>query len=580
MQTWIRWSESEEPPAGAGEVWITAGGLVRGGAGWVRAAGAPVPAEEILRRGPAIDELAQRRNALQAEQAEMGETLARLKDELEKLDERHTGEARSLDDLNRRAGVAERRLSEHDLELRILAGERERVAARVRDLEEQVAETQHDLEWLAVRREMLRRRERHADTELQRLRGLVADLEQEREARQGDVGQLRLEAMRWEGTRREVETEAVRLEEELQRLATALEELQEEESRCHLEEEEAARELDRLTREMETLIRDRESRVKHLEEHRGRRTRLQDELMGLEKETRSLRSDLSRVQDTLREREVRLAQIRGEREQVRQGILQEHKLDLDQPLPDPLPWSEEDQQLDEGALESALQELRIKIDQLGPVNLLAISDYDEKKERVGFLRGQRDDLETARNSLLEAIEKINQRARDLFLETFGRVQEHFQGTFESLFPGGEARLVLAEDDPLEADIDIQARPRGKKLESIRLLSTGERTLTATALLFALYLVKPSPFCILDEVDAPLDDANTARFVGMLQHFSDRTQFVLITHNKRTMEAVDVLYGVTMEEPGISKVVSVRLREARALSEVSAKAGVSAPGPGA
>jgi chromosome segregation protein len=300
--------------------------------------------------------------------------------------------------------------------------------------------------------------------------------------------------------------------------------------------------------------------------------------MGLEKAARALRSDLTRIQDTLRDREVRLTQLRAEKEQVRRGIQQEYQFDLAAGLPDPRPWSEEREQLEDEILEGELRELRQKMDQLGPVNILAISDYDTKKERVVFLRNQTKDLETAKASLLQAIETINKRARELFLETFRQVQEHFQGTFQSLFPGGEARLVLADDDPLEAEIDVQARPRGKRLESIRLLSTGERALTATALLFALYLVKPSPFCILDEVDAPLDDANTERFVGMLRHFSDRTQFVVITHNKITMEAADVLYGITMEELGISKVVSVRLREAQEFATVAgAEASVSDAG---
>jgi len=159
-------------------------------------------------------------------------------------------------------------------------------------------------------------------------------------------------------------------------------------------------------------------------------------------------------------------------------------------------------------------------------------------------------------------------ARRLFEETFTQVQENFATTFATLFPGGEAHLRLSGPDPLEADIEIMARPRGKRLSSINLLSSGERALTATALLFGLYLVKPSPFCVLDELDAPLDDANIDRFLALLKSFSNRTQFIVITHSKRTMEVADALYGVTMQEPGISKIVSVRLEAGELVAEDS------------
>ncbi len=204
--------------------------------------------------------------------------------------------------------------------------------------------------------------------------------------------------------------------------------------------------------------------------------------------------------------------------------------------------------------------LREKLLSLGPVNFLAVEEFTKQKERLFFHRQQQDDLTKARNDLLQAIQRINETAGTMFRETFDAARVHFRSTFEFLFPGGEADITLTGEDPLEAAIEVTARPRGKKLEAIRLLSTGERALTAIALLFGLYLVRPSPFCILDELDAPLDDANIGRFVTLLRHFSERTQFVVITHNKRTMEASDRLYGVTMQQVGISKIVSVRLSE--------------------
>jgi chromosome segregation protein len=219
--------------------------------------------------------------------------------------------------------------------------------------------------------------------------------------------------------------------------------------------------------------------------------------------------------------------------------------------------------------EARLRYLEEKLRSLGPVNLLAVQDYEERRQRLGFLNGQRKDLEDARQQLLEAIEKINATASELFLQTFEQVNKNFIQVFTSLFEGGEAALVLTGEDPLEAEIEILARPRGKKPQSLSLLSGGEKALTAIALLFAIYLVKPSPFCILDEVDAPLDDANIDRFVGLLREFAVKTQFIVVTHNKKTMEVADCLYGVTMEEPGVSKLVSVRWNRERPAAEADA-----------
>src|SRR5690606_4861533 len=208
-----------------------------------------------------------------------------------------------------------------------------------------------------------------------------------------------------------------------------------------------------------------------------------------------------------------------------------------------------------------LQTVVTDIERLGPINMLAMEEYDEESKRLEFLTTQRDDLMKARDDLQQAIREINKTAKDLFNETFTAIRENFQTTFQTLFEGGECDIRLEDsEDPLESPIDISASPRGKRTQRIHLLSGGERALTALALLFAIYLVKPSPFCVLDEVDAPLDEANIGRFIGMLQTFKERTQFVVITHHPRTMEAADWLYGVTMEEPGISSIVGVKLDE--------------------
>ena len=213
-------------------------------------------------------------------------------------------------------------------------------------------------------------------------------------------------------------------------------------------------------------------------------------------------------------------------------------------------------------LQRELEDLIVALDRLGPVNMLAVEEHEEESERLDFLTEQRADLVEARNDLRSAIREINKTATDLFTGTFDQIRENFRATFLRLFEGGEADIWLQDpDDPLESPIEIHASPRGKKTQRIDLLSGGERALTALSLLFGIYLVKPSPFCVLDEVDAPLDENNIGRFIRLLQDFKVQTQFVVITHNPRTIEAADWIYGVTMEEPGVSTIVGVKLQEA-------------------
>jgi len=206
--------------------------------------------------------------------------------------------------------------------------------------------------------------------------------------------------------------------------------------------------------------------------------------------------------------------------------------------------------------------LKQQIKNLGPINLLAYSEYEEERGRFEFLNKQRNDLIESEKDIVKTIEEININAQTLFMDTFEKIRTNFINIFRGLFnPGDEADLRLEENaDPLEGKIEIIAKPKGKRPTSIELLSGGEKTLTAIALLFAIYLVKPSPFCILDEIDAPLDDANIDRFTKIIHDFSKDTQFIVVTHNKRTMEAASTLYGVTMQEEGISKLVSVRFNE--------------------
>ena len=224
------------------------------------------------------------------------------------------------------------------------------------------------------------------------------------------------------------------------------------------------------------------------------------------------------------------------------------------------------------AEEQALRDLRGQLERMGEINLTAIEEHQEVSERHRFLAGQKADLESSLKALRDAIARIDRTSRERFARTFEVVNERFQRVFPRLFGGGRATLHLTEAEAGgEPGVEIVAQPPGKKLQSVTLLSGGEKALTAVALIFAIFLIKPTPFCLLDEVDAPLDEGNVGRYNELLREMSKQSQFILITHNKRTMEVVDTLYGVTMEEPGISKLVSVRLREAVAANDDQAVA---------
>jgi chromosome segregation protein len=229
-------------------------------------------------------------------------------------------------------------------------------------------------------------------------------------------------------------------------------------------------------------------------------------------------------------------------------------------------------------LEKLIAELRTQLDNMGPVNLEAVHEYDELEERYKFLEAQNTDLTNSQRELLDVIARINSTTRKLFAETFEQVRANFREMFGELFRGGRADLsLLDENDPLNCGIEITAKPPGKQLQSVSLLSGGERAMTAVALLFAIYMVRPSPFCILDEVDAPLDENNINCFIRVLDRFVQQSQFIIITHNKRTIAKADILYGVTMEERGVSKLVGVKLTApAQLVTEPASNGGEHAP----
>ncbi|MET0551427.1 MAG: AAA family ATPase, partial [Vicinamibacteria bacterium] len=277
-----------------------------------------------------------------------------------------------------------------------------------------------------------------------------------------------------------------------------------------------------------------ESREHAMKERRRERDMLKDALADLEVQKARAESDLDHL---ARECQQAVGQSAAETAQA---------------------LTDEDQGRELLALQAQVGELRERIERMGQVNVLAVEQAQEFEERHTFLIAQRQDLLDSIAELDQAIKKIDKTSRERFREAFEVINRHFGEIFRQLFGGGSAGLsLLDEEDVLESGIDVMAQPPGKRLQNVMLLSGGEKALTAISLLFAIFQYKPSPFCILDEVDAPLDDANIGRFVRLLESLKSQTQIVLITHSRKTMEIADQLYGVTMEEPGVSKLVSVR-----------------------
>lgn len=244
-----------------------------------------------------------------------------------------------------------------------------------------------------------------------------------------------------------------------------------------------------------------------------------------------------------------------ELESIEEKLVDSYEVEIEAEIDDREPIE------DYEVVEERIEELKSAIDELGHVNLGAIEEYETLKERFSFMKEQHADLIEARNSLTEVINKIESRMEKKFKETFDEIKMKFEEVFTELFGGGQAELKLEDpDNLLETGIEINAQPPGKKLQKLSLMSGGEKALTAIALLFALLKVRPSPFYILDEIDAPLDEANVDRFTDFLQNLSSLSQFIVITHRKGTMKAADALYGVTMQESGVSELVSLKLTE--------------------
>lgn len=378
------------------------------------------------------------------------------------------------------------------------------------------------------------------------------------------------------------------LEQRIRELTQVVEQGKSECSSFVSRKEQAESEIQESRGQIERLAHDREQVGGQTAELIGRKNSQETEISSRDESLRLQRGRLTELQNQRGTIDVELAQKNMSVQNLRERIQQKYHVNLDairsecititlagegpakvQTLT-PEEMAASGAATDWNAVTQQIETLQKRLDEIGPVNLVAIEEYEETEQRHQFLTTQHDDLISAKTQLLEVINRINTQTRQMFLETFEKIRENFRGLFVEVFGGGKADLVLSdENDVLESGIEIVARPPGKQLQSISLLSGGEQTMTAVSLLFSIYQVKPSPFCVLDELDAPLDEANINRFVRVLQRFLAHSQFIIITHNKRTIGMADVLYGVTMEEHGVSRIVSVKFHkgdEPEAVSE--------------
>ncbi len=539
-----------------GGLLVTSDGLVRGGRG---------KGEEVslLGRGEKLDQL-------EADLRTLADEIARLGAETEEVAATETDMKRRVEegrerltDLDARLGKVHvdeaevrSRLDASGQRLSALSRDHQAVDASLQELAERESGMRGSLDESGKQRDS-------SQVRVEDLRTAVTESETRRDTMRAGVQEQRLELSRRQGESRELGTALGHLQEAVAEM-TATEE--------RLQQEIAAVQTELAGMETEVVER-REQLGAGISERDRRRLLVQasaEAIAGLHQETAVWHDRIKEIEDQrsgCREKmhraetdratlEVRRANLVERVEEQHKGRFRELVRSVDrEALPRALEFDGDVFQ--EAQARDLLEDARGKLERLGAVNHLAVEEYEQKKERLGFLQEQRTDVEQARDDLTATIDKINRTARRLFRETYEEVRRNYVAVFQTLFEGGQADLAIEHtDDPLESNIRILAQPKGKRVDHIRLLSGGERCLTALSLLFAVYLVKPSPFCLLDEADAPLDDANIQRFVRMLREFSAETQFLVVTHNKLTMETANHLYGVTMMEEGVSSLVSV------------------------
>ncbi len=458
--------------------------------------------------------------------------------------------------LEKEMTAIEMRIAQLEFEKKRANDSIERNRSEIESLEREINELKHQGELFSTGLETIEQRKSECEGKSHHLAQEVGALENQWNEKTKIAAELEIKVVTLQSDLRNNERDVARTDARMQDIEITL-------TRRNEESERASEEISRLTGEMETknqelaVLRAEFERMEaHKHDIEQSYTQKRNDLHSIElkiKDERRLHDDSMTAAHGL---EMKISELKSNIEHLKLRANEEFELELQ------LKTYPEDEWVDFAQLREEVKNLKERIRVLGAINFAAFDEFTTESERLTFLTQQRDDLIEAEKTLLNTIEEINNTAQRKFLDTFVKIRENFIATFKSLFDeGDECDLKLEEGvDPLEAKVEIVAKPRGKRPTSIDLLSGGEKTLTAIALLFAIYLVKPSPFCILDEVDAPLDDSNIDRFTRILKKFSNNTQFITVTHNKRTMEAAMALYGVTMEEEGVSKIVTVRFND--------------------
>ncbi len=487
-------------------------------------------------------------DGLQAQRSELRRKLEGCEEQLREVEAAlHRKELRGMEgekDLARLAAEAER----FDERLEVLSLEEEQLHEEQEQLCRQQAETNRRRQQLEQQKLESEERVAALQDELQVLRRDLGVVREQVTAGKVTLAKLR---EREEGVRSALERLG-RQREDLQGRLVGLDGGREEAEQGMLR---LRQEKSRLDAELEALVTRRTQQQARLDALRkqfeadAEKIAVQDELAA------SLRSRQGQNREALGARQLKTRELQIEIEHLQQRFIERYRVDLAAKSQPP------EAHFDSSAAERRRAQLRRQLDTLGDVNLTAIEEFQELEERERFLAAQQADLSDSLDGLQQAISKINRTTRVRFRETFEQINATFRGLFPRLFSGGQAELrLIDEQDLLESGIDIVAQPPGKKLQNVSLLSGGEKALTAVALVFSIFMIKPSPFCVLDEVDAPLDEANIGRFNELVKEMAQASQFIIITHNKRTMEVADTLYGVTMEDPGASTLVSVRMNE--------------------
>jgi chromosome segregation protein len=520
---------------------------------------------ELAKLQDRVAEASRKRGALLTEQTELQASLQQAQTELREQEvaiATREGESKALQNSHR-----------------LLHQKIDTVVFEVQNLAAQEQEGRQKREALAVRLNELEARERAGQEQVTALTADLENLRLERDAANAALTESKVALASDEQLASSFRQQRTALEQRIRELAQAMEQRRGECSAFVARKEQAESEMQESRGQIERLQQERELVNVQTAELAGQKNTQAAEIATREENLRMQRGRLMEMQGQRSGIEVELAQKNMSLQNLREKIQQKYHLNLDDirsecitiTYADEGPAKVETLTPEEMAASGAatdwasvtqqVETLQTKLDEMGPVNLVAIEEYEETEQRHQFLTQQYDDLVNAKTQLLEIINRINTQTRQMFVETFEKIRDNFRLMFSEVFGGGKADLVLSDtNDVLESGIDIIARPPGKQLQNISLMSGGEQTMTAVSLLFSIYQVKPSPFCVLDELDAPLDEANVVRFVKILQRFLDHSQFIIITHNKRSIGMASVLYGVTMQEHGVSKIISVKFHK--------------------